>query len=75
MYQHEIQSEIELAARLEHPERLLRITLDCGHLKLTEARIMETGGIGWSTGCHICPADPGQVCVRKIVNVEETGVL
>ncbi len=58
----------ESAARLEHPERLMRITLECAHLRLMPF-VDSLGGIGWSTQCNICNVG------RVIVNVEETGAI
>lgn len=71
----QIIEEQELAAKFQHPERLMRITLECGHLRLQQFLVAATGGIGWSTACKICEEIQGKQVVRVIVNVEETGVL
>jgi hypothetical protein len=67
-YMQKLLADQESAAKYEHPERLLRITLECAHMRLMKF-IDSLGGIGWSTHCNICDT------TRKIVNVEETGVL
>lgn len=52
----------------EHPKRAMRVTLECGHLRLMPY-INTVMGIGAFTDCRLCEAD------RLAVNVEETGVL
>lgn len=55
--------------------RAMRVTLECGHLRLMTA-IGTIMGIGAETGCLICPKqDDGYTPSRVVVNVEETGVL
>jgi hypothetical protein len=71
----ELIADQESAARFEHPERLMRITLECGHFRLQQFIVAATGGIGWSTACKICEETQGKQVVRVIVNVEETGTL
>jgi hypothetical protein len=66
-----IREEIARAERHEHPERLMRITLECGHFRLQQWQ-NAVGGIGFHTNCNICSAVP---VTRLIVNMEETGVL
>lgn len=75
-YLDEIEEALASAKRLEHPDRLVRITLECAHYRLMLARDC-LGGIGWSTACNICPPSPetGYRPARLIVNQEETGVL
>lgn len=60
---------VESAARLQHPQRAMRITLECGHIKLG-AWNMCVMGIGAFSGCALCDD-----VVRLVVNMEETGVL
>jgi hypothetical protein len=67
--------QVAAAARFEHPQRLMRITLECGHYRLMEACNCTGGGIGWSTACKLCEESQSKQVVRLIVNVEETGVL
>jgi hypothetical protein len=67
-YMKELQAKIASAARFEHPDRLMRITLECAHMRLMPFQD-ALGGIGWSTNCKICNVS------RLIVNQEETGVL
>jgi hypothetical protein len=69
-----VRQEMESAERLEHPMRLLRITLECGHFRLMPWQDC-LGGIGWSTQCNICTEAKGSQVGRQIVNVEETGAL
>lgn len=64
--------EIASAARFEHPERMMRITLECGHFRLMQWQQCGVGGIGFHTNCDICAPIP---VTRLIVNMEETGVL
>lgn len=71
----DIIADMALAARFEHPQRLMRITLECGHYRLMEAINCTAGGIGWSTACKICEENQGKQVTRLIVNQEETGVL
>ena len=66
-----IREEFARAERLEHPERLMRITLECAHFRLQTWQNVGGGGIGFHTNCHVCPDKAS----RLIVNMEETGVL
>lgn len=66
----EIRHDLDEAAALRHPMRLMRVTLECGHLRLIP-HINTVMGIGAHTTCGICPDEPG----RLVVNVEETGRL
>lgn len=74
-YVKQLQERVEAAARFELPERKMRITLECGHLRLMPWYDCVAGGIGWSTACRICEEVQGKQASRLIVNVEETGVL
>ncbi len=68
----EIINEMEAAAKFEHPYRLIRFTLECGHFKLSEASL-NAGGIGFSTNCSICSETRTNTVTRQVVNMEETG--
>lgn len=70
-----ILADVDAAARFEHPQRQMRITLNCGHLRLMKFIHCTAGGIGWSTACEICEEIQGKQVIRQIVNQEETGVL
>jgi hypothetical protein len=65
---------MESARKFEHPNRLMRLTLECGHLKLSEAS-MGVGVIGFSSLCKICSEHKGRSISRQIVKEEETGEL
>lgn len=66
----DLQDKVNAAAKFEHPERLVRLTLECAHLRLEQFQNCMPGtSIGWSTTCNICGVS------RAIVNQEETGVL
>jgi hypothetical protein len=63
------------AKELKHPMRAMRVTMECGHLRLTP-EINTRMGIGTYTICRICPTPEGEtVASRQVVNVEETGIL
>lgn len=62
------------AANFTHRWRAMRVTLECGHLRLTPW-MNTTMGIGAYTGCMICPSLDGRTASRQVVNIEETGVL
>jgi hypothetical protein len=64
----QLHDKLDAAARFEHPERLMRVTMECAHMRLMTFR-NSIGGIGFNTTCNICSV------ARVIVNVEETGVL
>jgi hypothetical protein len=71
----EIFRAIEEASALTHKHRAMRVTLECGHLRLMPM-INCVMGIGAFTGCTICPPDKdGHTVARMVVNVEETGHL
>lgn len=70
-----LNDDFDSAARFEHPLRQMRVTLECGHLRLMQWQNCAVGGIGWSTQCNVCTQDKGSQVSRVIVNVEETGVL
>lgn len=53
-----------------HPQRLMRVTLECAHHRLLPWNLTGTG-IGSQTLCVICPDQP----VRTVVDIQETGVL
>ena len=66
---------VDEARALTHPQRAMRVLLECGHLRLMpwNATVM---GIGAQTACGICPAPEGKPhIVRLVVDVAETGVL
>lgn len=69
----EIAEAIKEATALRHPYRSMRVTMECGHLRLMPY-INTVMGIGAQTACKICPSDNGQT-TRTVVNVEETGHL
>jgi len=58
------------ARAFRHPQRLMRVTLECAHLRLLPWNVTVTG-IGSHTLCQVCPDKPS----RTVVNIEETGVL
>jgi len=60
----------EEARALRHPQRSMRVTLECAHMRLMSANATAMG-IGASTMCPICPDKP----TRLVVNIEETGIL
>jgi hypothetical protein len=66
----EILRVVEAARHLTHPMRSMRVTMECGHLRLLPWNVTLTG-IGSHTGCNIC----GDNVERLVVNVEETGTL
>ena len=60
--------EIEDCRNLVHPMRTMRVTLECGHLRLLPYN-WTVMGIGAITGCLVCEDTPA----RRVMNVEETG--
>lgn len=64
----QLKFELDEASALRHPKRAMRVTLECGHLRLMPY-INTVMGIGAFTACWLCPGD------RLVVNREETGVL
>lgn len=54
----------------QHPQRLMRVTLECSHLRLLPWNVTGTG-IGSRTMCPVCPDKPSRI----VVGIEETGVL
>ncbi len=66
----QLHKDIELAAAHKGNQRAMRVTMECGHLRLMPF-IDTVMGIGSMAGCQVCPDHPG----REVVNVEETGVL
>lgn len=71
----EIRDAVESARSGFHPHRAMRVTLECGHLRLMP-QINCIMGIGAKTSCFVCPdEEPGYKVARTVVNVEETGVL
>lgn len=58
------------AQNFRHPQRLMRVSLECGHVRLLPWNVAGTG-IGSYTLCSVCPDRPQ----RAAVNLEETGVL
>lgn len=70
-----LSEELASAERHQNPNRLMRITLECGHFRLMPWRDCNVGGIGWSTQCNMCTEDQGRQVSRQIVNQEETGTL
>jgi len=65
----QLKHDLDEAIALRHPQRTMRVTLECGHLRLLPWSSTVLG-IGASTLCRLC-ADAD----RLVVNVEETGVL
>jgi electron transfer flavoprotein alpha/beta subunit len=71
----EIRDALEEAAALRHPQRAMRVTLECGHLRLMPW-IGTVMGIGAQTSCAICPkSEDSYPPSRVVVNCEETGTL
>lgn len=64
------------ARALRHPRRAMRVTLECGHLRLMPWNT-SVMGIGAYAGCKLAPcAGPdGELADRMVVNMEETGTL
>ena len=63
------------ARALRHSFRAMRVTLECGHLRLMP-HIDTVMGLGSLTSCGICAVDAdGDYVVRTVVNCEETGTL
>lgn len=58
------------AQNFRHPQRLMRVSLECGHARLLPWNVTGTG-VGSYTLCSVCPDRPE----RLAVNIEETGVL
>jgi hypothetical protein len=71
----QLNDAIEAARSGFGPQRAMRVTLECAHLRLMSA-IATVMGIGSQTTCRICPiGDDGYPVTRTVVNIEETGVL
>lgn len=76
----EIVKAIDEARAFRHRFRAMRVTLECGHLRLIP-EINTVMGIGAYTACVICPQEFDEILKRQrhvsrqVVNVEETGVL
>jgi hypothetical protein len=71
----QLNDAIEAARSGFGPMRAMRVTLECGHLRLMPA-IGTAMGIGAKAACQICPAaSNGYSPTRTVVNIEETGVL
>lgn len=67
----EIQEAATQAALFEHPERAMRVVLECAHMRLMPWHVANQSSIGASTLCRVCSGGPS----RLIVEVQETGVL
>lgn len=67
----QLKLDLDEARALRHPQRAMRVTLECGHLRLMPY-INTVMGIGAFTNCRICPPQPNG---RLVVNREETGLL
>ncbi len=66
----QLHRDIDAAKAGTHRQRAMRVTMECGHLRLMPF-IDTVMGIGSMCGCQVCPDHPA----RTVVNVEETGVL
>jgi len=53
-----------------HPQRLMRVTLECSHLRLMPWNVTGTG-VGSHTLCPVCPDRPARI----VVGIDETGAL
>ena len=60
----------QAAREHRHPQRAMRVTLECGHMRLMSWH-SSAMGISASTICLICVDQPS----RLVVNLEETGIL
>ena len=65
--------DVEEAKALRHPERAMRVLLECGHLRLMPY-IDTAMGVGSFTGCVFCAVN-GVWGSRLVVDIAETGVL
>lgn len=70
----QIANAIDQSTALTFPWRAMRVTLECGHLRLMPH--INAAWIGAHTSCSICVSPTGEDGrVRQVVNVEETGIL
>lgn len=65
-----IMQDNEAARQHRHPQRAMRVVLECAHMRLMSWNVTVTG-IGSHTMCPICPDKP----TRQVVDIQETGVL
>ena len=71
----QILHDIDEARALRHPQRAMRVLLECGHLRLMP-NIATATGVGSHTACGICPKDgDGRRPTRLVVDIAETGEL
>ena len=63
-------ADMDAAREFRGDQRAMRITLECGHLRLSPY-INTIMGIGAWTICSVCD----KWSDRRVVNIEETGVL